>query len=99
MPIRDNMPVCLQRLSLQTKDQLQTTLANDEASSDEELMSFFCDECAIPQDAAEAAIKYRPQFFVDPFFNLFGLFDSPPPAPGAVALGAVLAQKLKGNGE
>lgn len=50
---------------------LCTSLANDEASSDEELVAHWMADCQIPEDVARAAIAYRPQFFLNPFFQLF----------------------------
>lgn len=75
MPNSDELPQCLRILSLKQKDQIQTTLANDEASTDEEIIELWTQECSVPREAAEAAIKYRPQFFVNGHLDLFGLFE------------------------
>ena len=68
------LPACLECLPTQMKDQLQTTLANDEASTDEEIVALWTEECGISKDAAEAAIKFRDQFFLNPLLDLFKLF-------------------------
>lgn len=75
MTNQNELPDCLQNLTRDQKEQLQMTLANDEASSDEEVIALWVNECGIPQESAEAAIKYRPQFFVNPILDLFSLFD------------------------
>lgn len=50
---------------------LCSSLANDEASTDEELIAHWIDDGQVPKEVAHAAIAYRPQFFLNPFFQLF----------------------------
>lgn len=46
-------------ISAQNLEQMESTLANDESSSDEELISFFCEDCGIPEAQARLAVSYR----------------------------------------
>lgn len=43
-------------------EQMEATLANDEASSDEELLAFFTNECGVPEEAARKAVSHRGAF-------------------------------------
>lgn len=74
----DPLPPCLAFLSRFNQEQLQDSLANDDVSTDEELIEFWVTECSIPKDAADAAITYRSKFFLDNFLDLFGLHTLPP---------------------
>lgn len=69
------LPDCLVQLTDQQKELVQAALANDEASSDKELVEHWTGECGIPRAAAEAAVAYRGQFLVDPLLDVFGLYE------------------------
>lgn len=71
----NELPECLVQLTAVQKELLQGALANDEVSSDEDLVGHWTGECGIPRDAAEAAVAYRDQFLVNPFLDIFGLHD------------------------
>lgn len=53
------------------KRQIADSLSNDENSSDAELLEFWCQDCAIPEEAAKEAIGFRECFYKDPMFELF----------------------------
>lgn len=50
-------------------------LANDDVSSDEEIVEFWTTECGISKDAADAAITYRPKLLLNSLLDLFSLFE------------------------
>ncbi len=68
---QDKLPAVLAALPRSQKEQLECTLANDENSSDEELVEFWTTECGIARDAAEEAVKFRDTFFSQVLFRLF----------------------------
>ena len=70
LPISE-LPQALQGLSTDVKIQLAMTLANDENSTDEEIIEFWTKECDIPEAVANAAIPFRTNYFTQPFFELF----------------------------
>lgn len=65
------IPVVLQALPTEQKSQISMTLANDEASTDEEIIELWTQQCGISQEAAEAAIKYRADFLTNVFYDMF----------------------------
>lgn len=65
------LPVVLQELTLHQKGQIADTLSNNEVSSDEEIIELWTTECGIPQEAALAAMKFRSEHFLNPFYVLF----------------------------
>ena len=67
----DDLPICLRQLTQHQQDQISTTLANDEASSDDEIVDLWTQECGIPQKAAEAAVKFRSEYLLDICFDIF----------------------------
>jgi hypothetical protein len=67
------LPPVLVTLDRRQREQIQETLANDEASTDVEIIDLWVNECSIPKAAADEAIKFRDQFLVDPFFDMFSL--------------------------
>lgn len=66
-----DLPPELQNLPESTQSQIATTLSNDEASTDEEIVELWTMECSISPEVANAAIKFRSKFFLDPLFELF----------------------------
>lgn len=66
------LPLVLQGLGRAIQDQISSTLSNDESSSDDEILEFWTTECGIPVDVAQAALRYRNDYFMDPFYELFG---------------------------
>lgn len=45
--------------------QMEDTLANDEDSTDQELVAFFVKECGIPKDVAQQAVSHRDAFLAN----------------------------------
>jgi hypothetical protein len=68
------LPKCLQQLTRQEKSQIQDTLANNDVSSDEEIVEFWTTECSISKEAADEAIKFRQVMLIDPMLDLFELW-------------------------
>ncbi len=68
---QDRLPPVLQALPRKQKEQLEDSLANDENSSDEELVEFWVSECGISREAADAAVAFRTNFFTQVMFRLF----------------------------
>lgn len=56
-------------LSAKQKDLLEGTLANDEFSTDEELLEFFVAE-GVDEGTAKRAIEQRPMFLREPVYFL-----------------------------
>lgn len=52
---------------------IEASLANDENSTDEELIEFFTDELGLTKEQAEHAVSFREQYFV----NIFAEGQSP----------------------
>jgi hypothetical protein len=75
MICESDLASCLQSLDRAKKEQVQMTLANDEVSSDEEIIELWTMECGISVEAAEAAIVLRPKMLLDPMADLFSLFS------------------------
>ena len=73
-PITNELPNCLRQLTRQEKEQIQDTLANNDVSSDDDIVDFWIVDCNISKDAAEAAIKFRQMMLVVPMLDLFELF-------------------------
>jgi hypothetical protein len=69
-PDQSSLPLCLVELTDGQKSQIDSTLSNDEVSTEEEILELW-KECGIPEDAAKAAIGYRPTFFAEVLFQLF----------------------------
>jgi hypothetical protein len=65
------LPPVLQGLSAKVHEQLSDTRANDEVSSDEELVEFWSNQCGIPVEVAQAALALRRDFLLHPLFNPF----------------------------
>ena len=65
------LPRTLQGLPRAVQEQISDTLANDENSSDDEIVQFWAAECSIPLEVAKAAVKFRDQYFKYPLFELF----------------------------
>lgn len=65
------VPPVLQSLPIAMREQISATLANDEGSTDEEIVEFWTKECSIPLAAAEKAITFRGHFLCNPYFELF----------------------------
>ena len=70
-PPNTELPPQLQGLPYLTQTQISGTLSNDENGSDEEIVEFWTTECSISKEVANAAIKFRSKFFMDPLFELF----------------------------
>lgn len=66
-----SLPACLEALGPKERGQIQMDLSNNEVSTNEELIELWTKECGIPKEAAEAAIKYRTEFFLDPLYEMF----------------------------
>jgi hypothetical protein len=73
-PDQSTLPACLVNLTDSQKGQIDATLSNDEASTDEEILELWA-QCDISEDAAKAAIAYRSEFFRNPLFQLFPYTD------------------------
>ena len=65
------LPRTLQGLPQTVQAQISDTLANDENSSDDELVQFWAAECSIPLEVAKAAVTFRDQYLRYPLFELF----------------------------
>lgn len=68
------LPRVLTGLPTFVEEQISATLANDENSSDSEIILFWAAECSIPPDVAKAAIAYRDHYLKYPLFELFTPF-------------------------
>lgn len=67
----ESLPKSLQDLPESHKQQINDTLANDQVSTDEEIVEFWTQECEIPSEPANLAIAYRRQALTTLFFHLF----------------------------
>jgi hypothetical protein len=68
---RNELPEVLIGIPKTVRDQINSTLCNDEVSSDEELLHFFTSQCGMSEGVAKAAIEFRPRFIIEVFFHLF----------------------------
>jgi hypothetical protein len=65
------LPDALKGLTTHIQKQISITLANDENSTKDELVEFWTKKCNIPLEVANAAVLFRSQYLMHPFFNLF----------------------------
>lgn len=68
---KDELPAVLVGLTKTVRGQINSTLCNDEVSSDDEILHFFTAQCGISEDVAKAAIEFRPRFSIDVLFHIF----------------------------
>lgn len=67
----DDLPICLLQLPEHQQEQISATLSNDESSSDDEIVEMWTQQCGIPEEAAEAAVKFRSEYLLDICFDIF----------------------------
>lgn len=66
-----DLPAPLRNLPVRIQTQLAASLANDETSTDEEMVEFWVSKCKIAAEVANAAIQFRQNYSTSPFFELF----------------------------
>lgn len=69
-------PACLDELTPEQRDFVQDALANWDSTSDEEMAAHWCAQGITPEQA-QAALKYRNQFTLNPSFTLWPVADKP----------------------
>jgi hypothetical protein len=65
------LPTCLAKLPANHKRQMCSTMANDEGSTNAEMVEFWIARCGIPAAAAAEAIKHRASYRRNSYFELF----------------------------
>ena len=68
--IADDLPPCLLALDPKQRVWLNSSIGNDEVSSDEEIQAHWVAELGLTEEQATAAIIYRDRCLM-PFFQLF----------------------------
>ncbi len=68
---QESVPACLRELPKDAKEQIESTLSNDENSTDEEIVDFWAAECSIPADIGREAVKFRDEYFSHPICVMF----------------------------
>jgi hypothetical protein len=66
-----SVPECLRVLPVAAKSQIEGSLSSDLVSDDEELVSFWVEECGIAEEAAREAVRLRSKFRMHPICVMF----------------------------
>ena len=67
----ESIPAALRELHTTAKCQIEDSLANDESSTDDELVAFWATEAGISEAVGREAVKFRSAFFEHPICVMF----------------------------